>query len=93
MKSNCCGADIIEDTDVCSKCQEHCEAIIEITARVKKGAPVKFRQAWLGFKNDELECNVYTLIGGTELIIEINHQSFSIDISELAGELVEKVVS
>lgn len=24
MNSNCCGADIIEDTDVCSKCKNHC---------------------------------------------------------------------
>lgn len=22
--SNCCGADIIENTDICSNCKEHC---------------------------------------------------------------------
>ena len=25
--SNCCSAKIIEDTDICSKCYEHCETI------------------------------------------------------------------
>ena len=25
--SNCCGAAIIENTDLCSDCQEHCEII------------------------------------------------------------------
>ena len=25
MSSNCCGAPIIENTDVCSQCKEHCE--------------------------------------------------------------------
>lgn len=24
-ESNCCGATIIENTDICSKCKEHCE--------------------------------------------------------------------
>ena len=24
MTSNCCGAEMIEDTDICSKCKEHC---------------------------------------------------------------------
>lgn len=27
--SNCCGARIIENTDLCSKCGEHCEIIDE----------------------------------------------------------------
>ena len=27
MVSNCCCAGIDEDSDVCSKCKEHCEAI------------------------------------------------------------------
>jgi len=27
--SNCCGASIIENTDVCSNCKEHCEAVSE----------------------------------------------------------------
>jgi len=26
-RSNCCSAKIIEETDVCSKCNEHCETI------------------------------------------------------------------
>ena len=26
-RSNCCSAKIIEETDVCSKCYEHCETI------------------------------------------------------------------
>ena len=25
MKSNCCNADIVENSDVCSDCKEHCE--------------------------------------------------------------------
>lgn len=25
--SNCCSAAIYENTDICSKCKEHCEAI------------------------------------------------------------------
>lgn len=25
--SNCCGADIIENSDVCSECGEHCEVV------------------------------------------------------------------
>jgi len=24
--SNCCGASILENTDICSQCLEHCEA-------------------------------------------------------------------
>ena len=28
-KSNCCDANIIEETDLCSQCKEHCEAIDE----------------------------------------------------------------
>lgn len=27
--SNCCGASIVEETDFCSKCMEHCEIITE----------------------------------------------------------------
>ena len=27
MKSNCCGAAIIEDTDFCADCKEHCEGV------------------------------------------------------------------
>jgi len=27
--SSCCGASIIKNTDLCSKCKEHCEAISE----------------------------------------------------------------
>lgn len=27
MKSNCCNALLVEETDVCSKCKEHCEII------------------------------------------------------------------
>ena len=27
--SNCCGAPIYEDTDVCSKCKEHCDVWLE----------------------------------------------------------------
>lgn len=27
MVSNCCGANIIENTDLCSKCKEHCEVL------------------------------------------------------------------
>lgn len=92
-KSNCCNAPLVEETDVCSKCHEHCEAVIEITAKVTKGAPTKFRQAWLEHKTDEFECNVYTVISGTQLIIEINGNNYQINVSELAGELVEQVVS
>lgn len=25
--SNCCNAPIIENTDLCSQCKEHCEAV------------------------------------------------------------------
>ena len=25
--SNCCGASIVPETDLCSKCLEHCEAV------------------------------------------------------------------
>jgi hypothetical protein len=25
MISNCCGAEIIKNSDLCSKCKEHCE--------------------------------------------------------------------
>ena len=25
MKSNCCDAEIIQETDLCSDCKEHCE--------------------------------------------------------------------
>ncbi len=25
--SNCCGVQIVDETDICSKCKEHCEAI------------------------------------------------------------------
>lgn len=25
--SNCCGASIIEETDLCSQCKEHCEVL------------------------------------------------------------------
>ena len=25
--SNCCGADFVEESDVCSKCNEHCKII------------------------------------------------------------------
>jgi hypothetical protein len=25
MKSNCCNESIIEETDICSKCKEHCD--------------------------------------------------------------------
>ena len=25
--SNCCGAEVYEETDICCKCQEHCEAL------------------------------------------------------------------
>ena len=25
--SNCCGEQIVDETDICSKCKEHCEAI------------------------------------------------------------------
>ena len=28
--SNCCGASLIENTDLCSNCREHCEEV-EIT--------------------------------------------------------------
>ncbi len=27
MISNCCSARIIEDSDICSSCKEHCEAV------------------------------------------------------------------
>lgn len=27
MVSNCCGAQIWEDTDICGQCKEHCESI------------------------------------------------------------------
>lgn len=27
--SNCCGVSIYENTDVCSKCKEHCEPVEE----------------------------------------------------------------
>ena len=27
--SNCCGASIIENTDLCSDCKEHCEVVEE----------------------------------------------------------------
>ena len=27
--SNCCGESIIENTDICSDCKEHCEAVDE----------------------------------------------------------------
>ena len=27
--SNCCGASIIENTDLCSDCKEHCEIVDE----------------------------------------------------------------
>ena len=29
VMSNCCDAPIYEDTDICSKCKEHCESIEE----------------------------------------------------------------
>lgn len=29
MESECCGAPIYEDTDICSACKEHCEPIEE----------------------------------------------------------------
>jgi len=92
-KSNCCGEPLIDETDMCSKCKEHCAAVFEITAKAIKGAPVRFIQVWLESKTDELECNVYTTISDTKLIIEINNEKYTIDIAELAGELVEKVVS
>lgn len=25
MKSNCCNAELIEETNICSDCKEHCE--------------------------------------------------------------------
>ena len=27
MVSNCCGASVYDDTDICSDCKEHCEQI------------------------------------------------------------------
>ncbi len=72
---------------------QDCTAVIEITAKVTKGSPAKFRQVWLESKTDELECNVYTIIGGTQLIIEINGEYYTIDVAELAGELVNEIVS
>ena len=30
MKSNCCNAPKIEDSDVCSYCKEHCEPVEEL---------------------------------------------------------------
>ncbi len=29
-KSNCCGVNIIEETDICSNCKEHCEVIDQV---------------------------------------------------------------
>lgn len=29
LKSNCCGESLVENTDICSKCEEHCETIKE----------------------------------------------------------------
>jgi|SaaInlStandDraft_4_1057021.scaffolds.fasta_scaffold02351_10 hypothetical protein len=29
MISNCCKAEIIEETDVCSECMEHAEAVVD----------------------------------------------------------------
>jgi len=29
MRSNCCTATVWEDTDICSKCMEHCDVIEE----------------------------------------------------------------
>lgn len=93
MQSNCCQAPLIPETDVCNKCKEHCEAVLEITAIVREGAPTKFRQLWLESQTDELSCSVYTTIGDTKLVISINDKNYQIDISELAGELAEQVVS
>ncbi len=28
--SNCCGEPIIDNTDLCSKCKEHCETLAEV---------------------------------------------------------------
>lgn len=91
--SNCCASPLVDETDVCSKCKEHCEVVYQITATATEGAPVKFRQIWLDHKTDELECNVYTTIGDTKLVIEINGKNYQIDVSELAGKLVEEVIS
>lgn len=30
MKSNCCNAEVIENTDLCSECLEHCEIELEM---------------------------------------------------------------
>ena len=29
MKSNCCNADIVENSDVCSDCKEHCQVSLD----------------------------------------------------------------
>ena len=29
MRSNCCGSIIVDDTDICSNCLEHCEGYEE----------------------------------------------------------------
>ena len=29
MVSNCCGAELIEESDICSDCKEHCEGVEE----------------------------------------------------------------
>lgn len=31
MKSNCCNANIMEDTDLCYNCKEHCRIILKPT--------------------------------------------------------------
>ena len=45
-KSNCCNAELIDETDLCSQCKEHCEVIEEIEIWYRSG----YFYVWL---NDE----------------------------------------
>ncbi len=63
MKSNCCNAPIIENTDLCSRCKEHCEALknklkikrllkIQLKNRVRKHKHDKYVKSIKGRDND-----------------------------------------
>ena len=92
-RSDCCAAPLIDETDVCSKCKEHCsEEIIFEASATKTVAICDPLALWFAAKTDDIECNVYTQYNSMSLIVSINGECYKVDAAELVESLIEEVL-